>query len=115
VPVDRPVVVAGIATLKLENEKVGHFTHIGALSDWDGKKPAMSQYVDDSIRADDFEVTIENDDDLETFYMSNNYPQRDAVLGWFSSKMLSWFFVPWTNKSINQQRTIGNGLVASEK
>eukprot|EP01122_Echinamoeba_exundans_P001832 TRINITY_DN11816_c0_g1_i1.p1 TRINITY_DN11816_c0_g1~~TRINITY_DN11816_c0_g1_i1.p1 ORF type:complete len:284 (-),score=49.40 TRINITY_DN11816_c0_g1_i1:41-778(-) len=113
--VDRPVVAAGIETLKKEGENVGHFTHIGALSEWDGQKPAMSQYVDNAIRADDFAITIDKDEDLEAFYMSNNYPQRDAVLSWLGSKMISWFFVPWTNRSINQQRLVGNELIKATK
>lgn len=111
--VDRPLLVAGVAQLKEEGGTVGHYTHIGAKSDWDGRKQAMSQYVDEEVRADDFELDILKSDDLEAFYSSKAYPTRDAMNSWWGRKMISWFFVPWTNKDIARQREVGVRLLHS--
>jgi transglutaminase-like putative cysteine protease len=103
--VDKPLVTAARKDLIKKNATIGNYIHVDAKSDWDGKSKCMSQYVDDSIKLQNgFDIAVDSTEELEQFYQSERYEQRDVAFSRGAKWFFSHTFLPLVNYRIKRLR-----------
>jgi hypothetical protein len=106
--VDKPVVLAAKKDLIKKGVTYGNYIHVDAQSDWDGKSKCMSQYVDDSFKVPNgFDEIVKSTEELESFYQSGRYEQRDIAFSSGAKRVFKWTFVPLINRRVQKFRNAG--------